>query len=107
MVQLDRDPPYRWPDLYIRNSVLQSTMYLIIALPYCSPYQPIGSLPLNSGEFQHPAKGMTEMGLGGGPPVRQLKKVFGSQYKFFSKLISDNKLVFFCNKAAKILVRDK
>jgi len=52
MVQLDRDPPYRWPDLCIRNSVLQSTMYLIIALPYCSPYQPIGSLPLNSGEFQ-------------------------------------------------------
>ena len=34
------------------------------------------------------------MGLGGGPPVQQLKKVFGSQYKIFSKLISDNKLVF-------------
>jgi len=35
-----------------------------------------------------------DMGLGGGPPVQQLKKVFGSQYKIFSKLISDNKLVF-------------
>ena len=35
-----------------------------------------------------------DMGLGGGPPLQQLKKVFGSQYKIFSKLISDNKLVF-------------
>jgi len=34
------------------------------------------------------------MGLGGGSPVQQLKKVFGSQYKIFSKLISDNRLVF-------------
>jgi len=37
---------------------------------------------------------LNDTGLGGGPPLQQLKKVFGSQYKIFSKLISDNKLVF-------------
>jgi len=36
-----------------------------------------------------------DMGLRGGPPVQQLKKVFGTQYKTFSKLISDKKIGVF------------
>ena len=69
-----------------RNSQYSARVIYTILLYY---FHKLYSIP-QGGDRNKP----NDMGLGGGPPVQQLKKVFGSQYKIFSKLISDNKLVF-------------